>query len=442
MHTEPKTLLKLAIHQALPILRPLVGQFVEPYQVWRRTNETQWRGVFEVRPDIHSVFKATTEQIREVGAAFDASFKTHHPEYNGMVGFRDCMGNWGVKGSHLLDGALRRLWWQHRTFDLGEPEVDAIVQEFSDFIDSPTVRLRYRAPLLNFKMAADELPLPDGLRIRRLNEEEVSALHGDSLSTLGFTRPRSSAINEFALEGELDEPKLLGDNHPAGRTMGQRAKDVLDKAVLALRTYTEGHVGYDYIHFRPVSFCPIGFFPQQGCGDLYVPAGTYRLAEADLAPFTAHATLIFGVSEAAMEMACSRLADAENRTRPHDRAVDAVIGMEAILLAGLGKDERRGELSYRFSLRYSTLFGTPEERFRQYRVARDLYTLRSTIAHGNAAGGEHRVGDEKLSLAQAARRATAALRHVVRHFLPQAKAAPYKKPDYWDRALFGLPDPQ
>lgn len=36
-----------------------------------------------------------------------------------------------------------------------------------------------------------------------------------------------------------------------------------------------------------------------------------------------------------------------------DRAVDAVIGMESLLLAGLGNEERRGELSYRFSIRYS-----------------------------------------------------------------------------------------
>ena len=141
-----------------------------------------------------------------------------------------------------------------------------------------------------------------------------------------------------------------------------------------------------------------------------------------------------------MEMACSRLADAQIRLRPHDRLVDAVIGLESLLLAGLRNEDRRGELKFRFSSHYSALFAAPEDRLRAFRVAKDLYDLRSTIAHGGMPReGNCRVGDERLSLQDAALRACEVLRFVVRHFLPQTTAAPYKQPQFWERAYFGLP---
>src|SRR5437899_2695309 len=49
-----------------------------------------------------------------------------------------------------------------------------------------------------------------------------------------------------------------------------------------------------------------------------------------------------------------------------------------------------------------------------------------------------RLGDEKLKLPDAAKRASETLRHLVHHFLPSVKQAPYKKREFWERAYFGL----
>jgi Apea-like HEPN len=101
--------------------------------------------------------------------------------------------------------------------------------------------------------------------------------------------------------------------------------------------------------------------------------------------------------------------------------------MEALLLAGLGKEDRKGELKYRFSLHYSTLFYSPQERYGAFRIAKDLYDLRSAIAHGSSLKDKkYRIGKEKLNLSDAANQATEALRKVIMHFLPKAKFAPYK----------------
>jgi len=137
-----------------------------------------------------------------------------------------------------------------------------------------------------------------------------------------------------------------------------------------------------------------------------------------------------------MEMACSRLADAENRSRSQDCVVDAVIGMEALLLAGI--EDRKGELSFRFSLHYAMLF-SPEQRRRAFRVARDLYNLRSVIAHGSPLDEDKlKITGERMSLSQVAKCATGALRTIIMHFLPK-KNAPYKNQEFWQQAYFGLP---
>ena len=72
-------------------------------------------------------------------------------------------------------------------------------------------------------------------------------------------------------------------------------------------------------------------------------------------------------------------------------------------------------------------------------MAKHLYDLRSLVAHGSTLDeGVFPVGEEKLKLAEAAKRASQTLRHLVRHFLPHAKLAPYKKHEFWERAYFGL----
>ena len=365
------------------------------------------------------------------------------PEYNGMVGFtRFGQINLGHDVTHILRHAIGYLWQRHETFELDEASVDSLVNKFELFVDKPTVHCLFRSLLLNFATPRDSIDLPEGLRIRRMTNQEVSAFHGGSMEELGMIRPRAFGLHEFCIEGETQEPKSIGDRKAGVQPGKDRVKASLDKAILCLRTFKGGHVGYDYVHFYPLSFCPlpIGAY---GYGDIYVPCGNYALNTEEVGALAEHAKMIFGACEPSMDMACSRLADAETRAKPQDRLVDAVIGMEALLLAGLGKEDRKGELKFRFSLNYSTLFSTPEERHRAFRVAKHLYDLRSSVAHGSRLGdGCYPVGDEKLNLPDAAKRASETLRHLVRHFLPNVEQAPYKKHEFWERAYFGLPYPR
>jgi hypothetical protein len=107
--------------------------------------------------------------------------------------------------SYLLGQTAYELWCRHGTFACRPDDVAGIVSEFEQFVDQERVRLRFFAQLLNFRCDSDSIELPDDLRIRRLADAEVTAIHGGSILAMG-TRPGANiGIHDFVIEGEAEE---------------------------------------------------------------------------------------------------------------------------------------------------------------------------------------------------------------------------------------------
>jgi hypothetical protein len=441
MNKQIQIVLKQAILKSLPVLKSIAANSFDEHLVWRR-QDNGWFSEYQLKPNFYQISRAVDNYLSENGAEFSKLLFENHPQYNGMVYIYRTMWNLGnIDHNYIFKTLIRHLWERHPTFNCNEIEVDNIIDEFQQLVNTSIVKYRFQSQLLNFKMTESMLSLSKDLRIRRLSEEEVSDFYGGSSEMLLMRSQGLSSfwgIHEFVIEGEDEISINFGDLPVDFTVSSDKIRPLLDKAILSLRTFKSGPIGYYYIHNKPLTFCP---FPLGSYGrmDLYVPPGSYELSNEEIPHFCQYAELLINVSEPVMEMACCRLADAEIRTRPQDKIVDAVIGMEAVLLAGLGKDDRRGELKFRFSLHYSTLFDSPEEKYKAFRLAKDLYDLRSTIAHGGSLSNDLvRVGEEKLSLFDASKLATESLRKIIQYFIPKAKSAPYKKPDFWTRAYFNL----
>lgn len=282
-------------------------------------------------------------------------------------------------------------------------------------------------------MSTSGFLLVDDLKIRKLTDKEFFAFQNRK----GFGHNSNVLPTEFIIEGEFDGKKIFSDGPVTSENPLPMIMTRLNNALRCLRTFKEGSVGIGSIDFKFVKFCPLSL-GSYGFLDPFVPPGVYKVSDEEIEKLVEHARYIFDLSEPAMETACARLADAEARFRPQDQILDAVIGMEVLLLAGLRSEDRRSELKYRFSLNYSTLFTSSEERLRAYKVAKSLYDLRSKIAHGDdVANKDYAIGDQKLKLRDIGRRAKNELRMLIHHFLPHSKNAPYKKPEFWERAYFG-----
>ncbi|HLP77473.1 MAG TPA: hypothetical protein VK327_11215 [Candidatus Paceibacterota bacterium] len=442
MEQEIKLSLKQAILKSLPLLHELSGQYQEPYLVWSKRPDGGWQGSYQHRTSVFRVFRAAEDQLQDSSKDFASLFFSKYSDYGGgkLVG---CAGLGSQQlahdKAHILKKAIGCLWNRFESFDCSESDVDVVVGEFEDFVESPKMRIRFQAQLLNFTMSLSALKLTETLNIRKLNEGEISALHGGPAMS-GISRHSLGSIHEFVIEGDYEGTKVVAGSFANMIPAQEKANSQLDKAVLCLRAFKEGYVGYQWIDLKFTKFCPLDL-GSYGSSFMNVPPGIYKLSDEEAAALPEFAQNLFALSESALESACARLADAEARFRPQDQILDAVIGMEALLLAGLGKDDRRSELKYRFSLNFSALRSSPEDRWRAYNVAKDLYDHRSTIAHGGKLPEkELRIGEEKVSLHEAAKRAKGALRTLIKHFLPQANSAPYKKPRFWEHAYFGILD--
>lgn len=193
-------------------------------------------------------------------------------------------------------------------------------------------------------------------------------------------------------------------------------------------------MGYDVVHFVPLTFCPLGL-GSYGCGDKYIATGQYKIDADDLPALVEHCNRLLSTTNRSMLLACSRLADAENRSRPDDRIIDAVIGMEALLLAAI---EKGSELSFRFALNYAMLFEGAAARRQAFKMAKCLYNLRSTIAHGSTPNQkDFKIAGE--TLADAGKIATDALRLIITRFLGDARLL-YQNHEFWLSAYLGGPD--
>lgn len=438
MNPETKALFKKAVWQCLPVFHELSQQHFAPHLEWKKSGDSAWQGAYVDRPDLTHVWSVAGKMVEEAAETFNKSFLKNHPEYDGVVGFaRFPRINFGSQITFVLRHAIGELWRRHQSFQLDDGAVETLAGELEQFVDSPTARFRFQVQLHNFTTNGDSIPLPDDLRIRRLTENEMTDLHGGPMEAIVSRVPPSSNLPlvEFCIEGETEEKKLVGDMQDEKKTAGDKLKIYAEKTILSLRTFKSGRVGYDMIRYYPLTFCPVpiayGWYGSVPAGFFYLPIDEYN-------DFVEHAKLVFTLADPSMTLACSRLAEAEMRERSEDRIIDAVIGLEALLLSNIEGEGRWGEKSFRFSLHYASMFDVPDQRYQALELARDLYTVRSGIAHGTIRPDKPvKVGKEKVLLSAAADRAVETLRFVVRRFLRDANKKPYADSEFWKQRYLG-----
>lgn len=404
-----------------------------PFQVWKRS-ENGWTSTTENR----TILPLAYQMPSDLTAEFGEIVRSKYPHLFGMVG-TTMNGLQRIDPERLLRSLTSRLYEE---LQLTPPEeaISRLTKEFQSYAESTTVRVRFLAPIHNLSMdeGIRDVPLWKGLVLRQLNEAEFSDLHGGMFDwNFPWLGTRTVSMPTCVFTGEVSVPLLF--QTPEQLTSPERTEldSTLNRAIMAMRTFKSGPIGYEELRIYPFSMFTEGFGTHFTWNE-YVPFGSYRLTESELPSFREHVSYFEHSLHPSMDVACSRLADAEIRTRSRDKLVDAVIGMEAILLY-MPNERYRQELRYRFALNYSTLFDSAEERFRQFRIAQDIYDLRSSVAHGAAVdeSASLRLGEQKLALPEIAQRSCTMLREIVQTFLPQSGNPPYTRIRYWDERIFG-----
>ena len=157
-----------------------------------------------------------------------------------------------------------------------------------------------------------------------------------------------------------------------------------------------------------------------------------QITREELFQLETHAA-IFNDLDRHLEIACHRLVDANRRARPEEAIVDAVIGLESILLFG-----NEQELAFRFALNYSVL-DFVSDRSDAFAFAKALYKLRSRIVHGMHVEQNSKYSARNLSIVEMAAKARSALRETICLFARSTTQGAFSEKGYWETRQLKLP---
>ncbi len=392
-----------------------------------------WGGKFVPQPSFMNLHRVRRRND-EAATGIEEALKKDFPEYLQLVGTPLSRGV--LQPASILHRLASEAYKRFGTFLLTDEQIEPILADVSNFFDRKMVRLRLYAPALNLHGPRETPPImfPGDIILKPMTDEECTRFYGGN--PVFQVRQMPVGFADFVFVKELEIPKLFGSHDEVQEdTIIKPFQEGLDFCMFALSTFKDaGAVGYDGIHITSAEFTlGFAFDGQHVYTGEHIPLSRFDLTPEEAPKIAAHAKAFEGI-HSTLEMASQRLVDSARRIKVRDTIVDAVIGLESILLANTGD---RTELRFRFSLRYASLF-PKEERKDAFYTSRDLYDLRSTIAHGSSLKEEIKINGKTLKVGDVAILARSVLRKTIGIFMPNAKNPDFMREGYWPSKDLGL----
>ncbi len=264
-----------------------------------------------------------------------------------------------------------------KTLSFNQKMFDQTYKEIEDYFYSDKLNFIATAPLQKFECEISELNLGNGLKIRKITDQEFSELCR-SAKEMGGLLPFHEAMN---IEYIIEMPYSIQKEEPIS---SQEPKEIFDKLVSALRLFKSGIFGFNILQSKPPSWQPMmgtmtsfGTFYKTFSGD------KYELTKSEGKDFIMfwdeYKTCDF-TNNKFIEVAIKRFNYSHEREKPEDKLIDYMVSLEALFL----KEGERAELSYRLSIRTAILLGkNKENREEIFSNVRDAYEFRSKIIHGS-----------------------------------------------------------
>jgi hypothetical protein len=407
-------------------------------QVWKKTPQSGWVGQYEMRPELSTCHAALMDHLGEF-VSLQACLQAEEPD---MLGALVWVGRYNIKCRlyDVLSSMVATVWHRHGTFSVGTEIIDDVASELLEDWQSRSVTFEFLAPLPNFTLrGAEKIDFPNGVAIRRMTEGEATRLYGGL-----FPAFKSSVgpMGEFLFAGQFVQPLASHDNALTADRLRTLPLESIRCAERAMMTFKPGPVIHEWIAITLGKPSPIGT-PNIGLDRVSgKTTGRYEIDQSEIPDLIEEFTLLESVEFPALSLACTRLVDSERRTSPIDSLMDAVIGLESLLLDG---SDREG-LRFRFALNYATFQSEMDSAIKQarFKEALDVYKIRSQVVHaGTTAEKQYDFAGEKMTLTDISVRAVQMLRSTIKGFLrlrglpSVAKERERWLGDFWQRGYFG-----
>lgn len=242
------------------------------------------------------------------------------------------------------------------------------------------------APLQNFDSEVDAIRFGEGLSARVITPElyECLYLRGGTFRSESKTEHRG--LRSWLLTARTTENKMVRSQHDAAgvdEAAFNHPYHLAEDLIKALRVYKKGAPTFRFVDEET----PWAHHGGRAYPALTFPKSDRLILTADeLDEFRNFFTTFRKVDlhkDRFMRVAIERFSSALDRKTPEDSVIDLSICLEALLLSGLGNEEDRGNISYRFALHGARLLAQDAAvRQQVYRRLKDVYGIRSKIVHG------------------------------------------------------------
>jgi len=403
---------------------------MEGHWVRSRRADGAWQGSVLERPSIASLFLTHRQLVERLTKSIGDVLVADYPDHVRRVGIANTTG---VLQPHMvLFGLTTEAFKRFGSWSLNDDQINSLAVEAGAFFTKTHVSLRLLSPAINVAGSA-RMPIsfPGGVVLRPITDEEATEIYGGS--PWAFAPLQSLHWPNFVFSKEIRVALVVGgsfDDAPA-RSLWEEHVPTLNRCIMALCTFKHsGPVMFDGIYVKAIDLLfGVGAGSFYGFMDRILP-GAYEIGPDEVGPLSEYATR-FEYIHSSLEYASQRLVDASLRANPRDAIVDAVIGLESILLNDVG-EKNRGENRFRFSLNYASLC-PPSERRSGFLIARNLYDLRSKIVHGGQ--------PDSALLPNAAADARKALQKTLHGFSASLEKPGFLEQNFWlNRILPMLPD--
>jgi hypothetical protein len=259
---------------------------VLPHVVWEKTAHQTWSG--SIDEENHIFISPMNDEIQAICQPFQEALERHHSDHVVPMGC-SAFGLWHMNAARYLIALVREAWPSLKS----EGDIDDVfaklVAKLSRYVDNPNVDISITVPLANLviKGTFDELNILDAWVIREVSEDEAQMIYGG----LPVSAPKQIQPQEFhnyVLTRDYSESKMWKTESPQQSPEHDEILNELSRIRLALRTYTDGPIGFDGVYFRQREMCNLFGVKAISFQREYIPIGRYLLQSDELENLSKH----------------------------------------------------------------------------------------------------------------------------------------------------------
>ncbi|MEK7995405.1 MAG: hypothetical protein AAB403_16515 [Planctomycetota bacterium] len=291
-----------------------------------------------------------------------------------------------AQSGHFPELFIHNYWLRNRSLDYDETSFAEVYATLESFIYADELVRTLNAPLHNFDSEVDTMTFGEGLSARVITPELYESLYlrGGTFKSENKTEHRG--LRSWLLTVRTTEVKMVRGEHDPPRVdeaAFNQPYRLAQDLIKALRIYKKGAPTFRFVDEET----PWAHVGGRAYPALTLPRSDPLILSADeLDDFRNFFTTFRKVDlqrDRFLRVAIERFNSALDRITLEDSVIDLSICLEALLLSGLGNEDDRGNVSYRFALHGARLLGQDAaDRQQVYHKLKGVYGVRSRIVHG------------------------------------------------------------